>query len=301
MGSQPPAPEVRLEDAKEHFYGALRSCERFSESLKKVLDELNTKQEDDPWLELTKQVVAKGHNFHQQQANTWDNFQKRFTDYFDDMKREAERLGLLELSGRPAGDDDEGSQRTVHPELLRYKIEKQAKIVGKYGGVSIFPNGMPLPKPADLHLRATASPAAKEIKYSQIEGDAATLADVMKFKAREVASSPSPWQQEMQARRGSRNSGGGNPEPPAPPPVTDELANALRRRQEASAAASASAAAAEAAAAAAAVAAAPQDLSKVPAELAAKLRKRQSALNHGDAGGSTSEPGTPDKASGSNS
>lgn len=71
------------------------------------------------------------------------------------------------------------------------------RILGKYGGQPALGAGLVLSRlPRDSILKATGSPAAREIQYSKVEQqDARHLASVMQFKptAREGASQ-SPWQ-----------------------------------------------------------------------------------------------------------
>lgn len=57
---------------------------------------------------------------------------------------------------RPCMQED---ARFIHPELHRFKLEKQARIVGKYGGSPALGGGLVLPRLArDAALKATASP-----------------------------------------------------------------------------------------------------------------------------------------------
>ncbi|MEW5306850.1 MAG: hypothetical protein WDW36_009288 [Sanguina aurantia] len=106
---------------------------------------------------------------------------------------------------RPAS--NEGEAKFKHPELTQFKLEKQAKILGKYGGQPALGAGLVLSRlPRDSILKATGSPAAREIQYSRVEQqDARHLAPVMQFKpvARDGACQ-SPWQAEVSGRRGPR-------------------------------------------------------------------------------------------------
>jgi hypothetical protein len=60
----------------------------------------------------------------------------------------------------------------VHPELLKFKLEKRARILGKIGGVPAFGPGVVMPQvpSGGPGLRATGSAAAREMHYSKMEG-----------------------------------------------------------------------------------------------------------------------------------
>lgn len=151
--------------------------------------------------------------------------------------------------------------------------------------------GMVLPRPGEVGpLRATASPAAKEI-YFGAQGnsakDAAILArDVSKAVSNRAAEA-SPWQKEAAARRGPQPAEPTAAGVPPPSPITSELASALKRRQQAAEAAAAAEGAAQAQAARGDAA---TDLSGVGSELAAKLARRQSALGAAPAAGEPASP-----------
>lgn len=80
------------------------------------------------------------------------------------------------------------STRSIHPVIYSHPLVlmQMNRILGKYGGVPAIGSGLVLPRPSkDMILKATASPAAREIQYSRVENrDACDLAQVMRFKAR---------------------------------------------------------------------------------------------------------------------
>ncbi|PNH10307.1 hypothetical protein TSOC_002963, partial [Tetrabaena socialis] len=83
------------------------------------------------------------------------------------------------------------------------------KILGKYGGAPALGAGLVLPRlQRDAILKATGSPAAREIRYSKVENkEASNLAEVMRFKVRkseELGGIPalSLWQSELSAKKG---------------------------------------------------------------------------------------------------
>lgn len=57
--SAPPAPEVTLDDAKAYFQLSLAAVTRFGDSIRKVIDELEAKKPEEPWLELTKVMYCR--------------------------------------------------------------------------------------------------------------------------------------------------------------------------------------------------------------------------------------------------
>eukprot|EP00878_Enallax_costatus_P010774 GHUV01011251.1.p1 GENE.GHUV01011251.1~~GHUV01011251.1.p1 ORF type:complete len:359 (+),score=183.99 GHUV01011251.1:872-1948(+) len=142
----------------------------------------------------------------------------------------------------------ENKAKTVHPELVKFQLEKKARILGKIGGIPALGPGMAsvLPQlPKGQILKATASPAAREIYYSKVEHkDAAQLAGVFQFRKKaESDATPVDWQQEQttqSVRRASeataaelRRQEEQEQQLVAGGAVGQELANALRMRQRA--------------------------------------------------------------------
>ncbi|KAG2454071.1 hypothetical protein HYH02_001111 [Chlamydomonas schloesseri] len=206
--------------------------------------------------------------------------------------------GGAPLSTPLAGASRRKSTKTVHPELLKFKLEKQAKILGRYGGVPALGAGLILPRlMKDSILKATGSPAAREIHYSKVENkDAANLAEVMRFKVRKseegggpggpVPSSLSPWQAELSTKKGKTALDGTDAKDQVTPSTRshavygEELGDALQQRQ---AALEQALAAERRAAATPAAARGPIISADAMGELADKLRRRQSAAQEADA------------------
>ncbi|GLI69313.1 hypothetical protein VaNZ11_013892 [Volvox africanus] len=225
--------EFSLDEARETLFTLQRACERRAVALAKIVEVLNSKEPEDEWLLEVLEEAEKGMAFHHQQLEMFTTFHSRSTAYVEAVRNEANQLAMQELmggSGRPDEVDDGGidspavagtpgisggqrrrSSKIVHPELLKFKLEKQAKILGKYGGIPALGAGLVLPKfQRDAILKATGSAAAREIHYSKVENkDATNLAEVMRFKVRKAddginggTPAPSPWQAELSAKKG---------------------------------------------------------------------------------------------------
>ncbi|KAG2499571.1 hypothetical protein HYH03_002516 [Edaphochlamys debaryana] len=313
------AMDFDLDYAREELFKLARSSERFASQLLGVVDELNKKKPEDEWLLQALEEGEKGVLFHEQQLALFSDFHHRANAYVEAVREEANQLAMLELQGKTPeaeegdgepGEGEEDSSRapgtaarrkkvakTVHPELLKFKLEKQAKILGKYGGVPALGAGLVLPRlQRESILKATGSPAAREIHYSKVEGkDAPGLAEVMRFKARksqvdgdglpgQETPAPSPWQAELTAKKGKSALDGTDAKDQVTPSTQshavygEELGGMLRQRQ---AALEESMAAERAAAAAAAsgggAAQGPVISAEAQDELADKLRRRQTA------------------------
>lgn len=134
---------------------------------------------------------------------------------------------------------------------MKFKLEKQARILGKYGGVPALGTNAVLPRlMKESILKATGSPAAREIHYSRVENkDAARLATVMQFKVRKAddaaaqAAAQSPWQAELSAKKGKSALDGTDAKDQVTPSTRShaaygqELGGVLEQRQAAVAAA----------------------------------------------------------------
>lgn len=185
----PPPPLLTLDECRDAFYVAQRACERFASQLKdfvEVLDDKKT-QADDEWIDVVLLEGNKSLLFHTNQHAVWDAFNERAHEYVESVKRLAELMAIAELKGEKYEEAElpENKARTVHPELLKFKLEKKARILGKIGGVPALGPGAVLPQlpTGDPHLKATGSMAAREITYTKAEGkDARYLADVFQFK-----------------------------------------------------------------------------------------------------------------------
>ncbi|KAG2432509.1 hypothetical protein HXX76_008854 [Chlamydomonas incerta] len=205
--------------------------------------------------------------------------------------------GGAALSTPLAGASRRKSSKTVHPELLKFKLEKQAKILGRYGGVPALGGGLALTRlMKESILKATGSPAAREIHYSKVENkDAANLAEVMRFKVRKSeegggpggpAPALSPWQAELSTKKGKTALDGTDAKDQVTPSTRshavygDELGDALQQRQ---AALEQALAAERQAAATPAAARGPIISADAMGELADKLRRRQSAAQEAEA------------------
>ncbi|GLC35212.1 hypothetical protein PLESTB_000566200 [Pleodorina starrii] len=313
-----------LDEARETLFTLQRACERHSAVLGKVVEALNSKQPDDEWLLDVLDEAAKGKAFHEQQLQLFTTFHERAHAYVEAVRNEANQLAFQELAGgngqpedgEGSGGGDEAStsgsaaaadsdaaaatatampagqrrksSKIVHPELLKFKLEKQAKILGKYGGTPALGAGLVLPRlQRDSILKATGSPAAREIHYSKVEKkDASNLAEVMRFKVRKGEDdaanggipAPSPWQAELSAKKGKSALDGTDQKDQVTPSTrshavyAEELGGVLQQRQaaleEAMEAHKATPAAADAG---------PKISADAMGELAEKLRRRQSA------------------------
>ncbi|EFJ51132.1 hypothetical protein VOLCADRAFT_87898 [Volvox carteri f. nagariensis] len=246
-----------LDEARETLFTFQRACERRAAALGNIVDVLNRKQPDDEWLLEVLDEAEKGIAFHQQQLEMFTNFHARANAYVEALREEANRLAIQELAD---GSDDQrrkASSKIVHPELLKFKLEKQAKILGKYGGIPALGAGRLLPKvQRDAILKqlhsfvATGSAAAREIHYSKVENkDAANLAQVMRFKVRRAdgedvganggTPTPSPWQAELSAKKGKTALDGTDQKDQVTPSTrthtiyAEELGGVLQQRQAA--------------------------------------------------------------------
>lgn len=205
----PPPPILTLDEARDAFYVAQRACERYALQLKAFVELIDSKkaQAGEEWIEAVQEEARKAKFFHSNQLAEWEAFSTRADGYVDSVRRLAELMAIAELKGETLDEADlpENKARTVHPELLKFKLEKRSRILGKIGGVPALGPGTVIPRlPANPHLRATGSSAAREITYSKAEGkDARYLADVFQFKT--AAGRPDPaakkqdptdWQQE---------------------------------------------------------------------------------------------------------
>jgi len=199
---------LSLDEVRDFLHANIRAAQRFSEEQQKVLNCLSN-NENKEWLDTAQESLAKGCNFHSIQVETWQEMAEKTESYVSSVRALADELALKELSQGPEQDatEKEAQQqdaRFVHPELRRFKAEKQARIVGKYGGAPALGSGLVLPsKPRNTILKATGTPAAREIAYSVSEGrDARELADVMRFKRIAKEEGQSAWQAEVEAKKG---------------------------------------------------------------------------------------------------
>ncbi|GFR45254.1 hypothetical protein Agub_g6360 [Astrephomene gubernaculifera] len=193
------------------------------------------------------------------------------------------------------------SSKMVHPELQKFKLEKQAKILGKYGGVPALGAGLVLPRlQRDSILKATASPAAREIHYSKVENkDATNLAEVFRFKSRKKEegdsspeSGPSPWQSELSSKKGKKALDGTDEKDQVTPSTrthtiyAEELGGVLQERQ---AALQQALEAERVASAGGGEQAGPHISAAALGELAAKLKQRQTAAKQMEAAAAAAE------------
>ncbi|KIZ00082.1 hypothetical protein MNEG_7879 [Monoraphidium neglectum] len=202
----PSPPPLSLDECREAFYVAQRATERYAAQLKAFVDVIDSKkaQAGEAWIEAVQDEARKATFFHTNQLAEWEDFAERADSYVDSVRRLAERLAIAELKGETLEEADlpENKARTVHPELLKFKLEKRSRILGKIGGVPALGPGTVIPKlpTGGPGLRATASSAAREINYSKVEGkDARYLADVFQFKTggkKKDDGEPTEWQQE---------------------------------------------------------------------------------------------------------
>eukprot|EP00798_Chlamydomonas_sp_ICE-L_P020097 gene20097-26815_t len=139
-------PILTLDEVRDYLAVGVRSCERFSTSLKAQLELLESRKPDEEWLELTKE-----------EASVWADFKARVDGYYDSVRRMADQMALKEMSlngdeGNGSGMEQEAqfslsgyiraqhtaqhsgdasgveqNARFIHPELQRFKQEKQAK------------------------------------------------------------------------------------------------------------------------------------------------------------------------------
>ncbi|KAI8472421.1 MAG: hypothetical protein J3K34DRAFT_519757 [Monoraphidium minutum] len=246
-------PPLTLDECRDAFYVSQRACERYARELQGFVDLLDSKKAagGEAWIEAVQDAARKAAHFHGSQVEEWRAFAERSDAYVESVRRLAERMAIAELKGEALEDADlaENKARTVHPELLRFKLEKRARILGRMGGVPALGPGVVMPKlpsggPA---LRATGSAAAREISYSKVEGkDARYLADVFQFKkgakdgqgpagAREEPEK-SDWQQEastMLRRRAQSEKTEEELRESLKSPFGDELTGVLQQRHSA--------------------------------------------------------------------
>ncbi|WIA21443.1 hypothetical protein OEZ85_000652 [Tetradesmus obliquus] len=303
MSSSPEPMPVTLDSAREQFYLAQRASERFAAQLARFVANLEQQKEDDAWLEQVKEEAAKTRVFHEEQHRQWAVISHSIDTYVDSVRALAETMAVHELKGEATAEAElpENRAKTVHPELVKFQLEKKARILGKIGGVPALGPGMGAVLPAlpkGTILKATASPAAIEIHYSKAEGkDAGQLANVFHFrKAKEGEPKKAEWQQEESAVNVLRASEAAAAELrrqqqeqeqlAAGGAVGQELAGALRQRQqrlksseedEAAAAASSFRRVAASNTGAAHTPAPEEELQAATPELAQQLRKRQEA------------------------
>ncbi|WIA41734.1 hypothetical protein OEZ86_009077 [Tetradesmus obliquus] len=303
MSSSPEPMPVTLDSAREQFYLAQRASERFAAQLARFVANLEQQKEDDAWLEQVKEEAAKTRVFHEEQHRQWAVISHSIDTYVDSVRALAETMAVHELKGETTAEAElpENRAKTVHPELVKFQLEKKARILGKIGGVPALGPGMGAVLPAlpkGTILKATASPAAIEIHYSKAEGkDAGQLANVFHFrKAKEGEPKKAEWQQEESAVHVLRASEAAAAELrrqqheqeqlAAGGAVGQELAGALRQRQqrlksseedEAAAAASSFRRVAASNTGAAHTPAPEEELQAATPELAQQLRKRQEA------------------------
>lgn len=188
MSSSPEPMPVTLDSAREQFYLAQRASERFAAQLARFVANLEQQKEDDAWLEQVKEEAAKTRVFHEEQHRQWAVISHSIDTYVDSVRALAETMAVHELKGETTAEAElpENRAKTVHPELVKFQLEKKARILGKIGGVPALGPGMGAVLPAlpkGTILKATASPAAIEIHYSKAEGkDAGQLANVFHFR-----------------------------------------------------------------------------------------------------------------------
>eukprot|EP00775_Hariotina_reticulata_P003429 gene3429-3701_t len=161
---------------------------------------LEQQKPDDGWLEQVQAEAAKLVTFLDNQREQWIHIAAGIDDYVESVRELADTMAINGEADLP-----ENKAKTVHPELVKFQLEKKAKILGRIGGVPALGPAMAgmLPKvPKAQVLKATASPAAREIYYSKVEDkDAANLAGVFQFrKASEDDVSPVTWQEEAAAK-----------------------------------------------------------------------------------------------------
>ena len=228
---------ISLDDATDSLYAMQRSCERFAAHLASILKGLEGKKEGvDLWMEHLLEESSRCRTFHEGQVGQATELESRMGRKLASVRAEADSMALSDLKG----EEKEGP--TIHPELQKFKLEKQAKIVGKYGGVA-SPLLMAGGAPKGAMLKATASAAAVEIHYSKIEDkDARQLAQVMQFRVDKGGTngseSQSQWQEETVEKKGkSYFKDMQGPEPVSKGQVTqgspygNELMAKLRERQ----------------------------------------------------------------------
>lgn len=195
--------QVTLDGVRDAFFVAHRACERFSKVLGGIAQKLQDSKADDPWLTEAHEGAQQVLLFHQQQASQWSALAGSIDAYMESVRDLAERMAVDELKGVEGEEVDlsENKAKKVHPELRKFQLEKQARILGKVGGVPAL-GAMKLPVlPRDQVLRATGGTAAREIHYSKMEGrDAPQLATVFQRKAASSESTQAEWQQEAKAK-----------------------------------------------------------------------------------------------------
>jgi hypothetical protein len=230
--------DISLDDARDSLFAMQRACERFAAHLSTSLSGLaNKKDGTDLWMEEMQEEANRARTFHEGQVLLASQLSSRMEAKIAAVRLEADTNAISELKGEEA--------RTVHPELQKFKLEKQAKILGKYGGVA-SPLLMAGGPPKGAILKATASAAAVEIHYSKIEDkDARQLAQVMQFKKDKGQEAPSSegqaqWHKETLDKKGNKEffkdlQGPDLPQQPKDVAMTspygNELMTKLRERQ----------------------------------------------------------------------
>eukprot|EP00879_Flechtneria_rotunda_P000954 GHRR01001087.1.p1 GENE.GHRR01001087.1~~GHRR01001087.1.p1 ORF type:complete len:402 (+),score=164.46 GHRR01001087.1:248-1453(+) len=291
---------VTLDSVREQFFLAHRATERFAAQLGSFLEMLQQQKPDDSWLEQVKDEATRTVQFYSLQHSQWANISSHIDSYIEDVRALAERMVVNELKGEQTMEAElpENMAKIVHPELVKFQLEKKAKILGKIGGIPALPGmGSVVPQlPRGQILKATASPAAREIYYSKVEDkDAAQLAGVFQFRKAAVSDvTPVTWQQEEATKNVRRASEAAADELRRAEQQEQgltaggtggaELAGALRLRQRSlksneddEMAATASSYKRPSASTSGAAGVLDRDLQAATPELAAKLKKRQEA------------------------
>ena len=87
-------PSLTLDEAREFFYVAQRSCERYVAELAKLVAELEQKKVEDGWLEQVQLEATKAVHFYEQQHNAWSSIKDRVDSYINTVKELGEQMAI---------------------------------------------------------------------------------------------------------------------------------------------------------------------------------------------------------------
>lgn len=89
-----PRQDVTLDYARESFYLAQRSAERFAAQLASFVGVLEQQKEDDAWLQQVKVEADKVLHFHEEQHRQWQAISGNIDAYLAGVKQLAEAMAV---------------------------------------------------------------------------------------------------------------------------------------------------------------------------------------------------------------
>lgn len=88
------AETVTLDEVRDFLYTCLRSSERFTTTLKSTVEVLDKKSANDEWLEQAEEQLQKGHMFHEQQTELWQDLYSRMQSYIASVRKLADAVAI---------------------------------------------------------------------------------------------------------------------------------------------------------------------------------------------------------------